>query len=356
MLAAALVRFPALRDLRVQFAALACVTALPFVAGAIYDIWFAMQTASGTILTGAHSDVIEVRIGGLAIALIVSGLLAAMILYRMMPPRVAAAAGAAPRDLRALNSLLERRVETRTRELERSIRELESYSHVISHNLRGPLRAIDACATLIDRHHHASLDAEGAALFARLRGNALRMAELLDALIEYSRLGRRRLVRQTVEMTDVVKASIEDMRLSEADRERISISALPAVPADSMLMQLAWRELIDNALKFSAGAAQRGVRIEGEVRHGMAEFRVSDGGVGFDPAYTDKLFALFERLHGEDEFPGAGTGLAVVKRVIERHGGFVWADGAPGKGATFGFGLPLGAAREAPAPDAAAAN
>jgi light-regulated signal transduction histidine kinase (bacteriophytochrome) len=355
MLAAALVRFPALRDLRVQFAALACVTALPFVAGAIYDIWFAMQTASGTILTGAHADVIEVRIGGLAIALIVSGLLAAMILYRMMPVRVAAAEGAAPRDLRALNSLLERRVETRTRELERSIRELESYSYVISHNLRGPLRAIDACATLIDRHHHASLDPEGAALFARLRGNALRMAQLLDALIEYSKLGRRRLVRQTVDMTEVVKATVEDMRLSEADRERIAISALPAVPADSMLMQLAWRELIDNALKFSARAAERRVRIEGEVRHGMAEFRVSDGGAGFDPAYADKLFALFERLHGEDEFPGAGTGLAVVKRVIERHGGFVWADGTPGRGASFGFGLPLGAAREAPALDVATA-
>lgn len=343
MLAAALHRFPAMRGLRMQFAALACVTALPFVAGAIYDIWFAIQTSSGTFHAGARSDVIEVRIGGLAIALIVSGLLAAMMLYRMMPARGAVAEGAAPGDPRALNALLERRVELRTRELERSMRELESYSHVIAHHLRAPLRSVDACVTLIERHHRAGLDAEGAALFARLRASALRMSELLDGLIEHAKLGRRRLVRQAVAMTDVVKACLDDMRLSEPERERISVAPLPAAPADATLMQLAWRELIGNALKFSERAADRSVRIEGAVRHGMAEFRISDGGVGFDPSQAGKLFALFERLHGEHEFGGAGTGLATVKRIVERHGGFVWADAAPGKGAVFGFALPLAA-------------
>jgi light-regulated signal transduction histidine kinase (bacteriophytochrome) len=341
MLAAVLHRFPALGELRVQFAALASVTALPFVAGAAYDIWFAMQTASG-IITDARSDVVEVRIGGLAIALIVSGLLAALILHRMMPARAAADA-AAPRDLSALNAMLERRVESRTRDLERTIRELESYSYAISHNLRGPLRAIDACATLIERHHRGRLDGEGAALFARLRDNAQRMALMLDALIEFARLGRRRMVVQDVDMTEVVKLAIDDMRLDEADRERISIAHLPGAPADAALLALAWRQLIDNALKFSARAGDRRVRVEGEVRRGFAEFRVSDAGAGFDPAYTGKLFNLFERLHGEDEFAGAGTGLAVVKRVVERHGGFVWADGVPGTGATFGFSLPLAA-------------
>ncbi|MGH8686369.1 MAG: sensor histidine kinase [Burkholderiales bacterium] len=342
MLAAVLHRFPALRDMRFQFASLACVTALPFVAGAAYDIWFAMQTSSGALVASGHSDVIEVRIGGLAIALIVSGLLAALILYRMMPSSGESPAAGAPQDLRALNSLLERRVETRTRELERSMRELESYSYALSHNLRAPLRAIDACATLIERHHRSALDAEAATLFSRLRQNALRMGEMLDALLEYARLGRRRLIAQGIDMAAVVKATVDDMRLPEADRERLEIGLLPNVPADASLLEIAWRELIDNALKFSAGPGHRVVRISGEVRHGVAEFRISDAGVGFDPAYAGKLFNLFERLHGENEFPGAGTGLAVVKRIVERHRGFVWADAAPGKGATFGFGLPLG--------------
>jgi len=349
MLAATLDRFPALRDLRVQFAALAFVVALPFVAGAAYDIWFAVQATSSAIHAGPRSDVIEVRIGGLAIALMVSGLLAALILHRMMPGNGEAARGAAPRDLRALNTMLERRVATRTRDLERSIRELESYTQVISSNLRAPLGAIAACATLIERHHQASLGTEGRALFSRMRGNALLMDAMVDGLIDYARLARRRLVVQQVDMTDVVSTAVEGMHLGVLDEERIQVERLPTVPADASLFALAWRHLIDNALKFSAAARDRKVRIAGEVRHGVAEFRVSDRGAGFDPAQAGRLFELFERLHDEEEFPGVGVGLAIVKRVVERHGGVVWAEGEPGKGATIGFSLPLGLPAEAPA-------
>jgi light-regulated signal transduction histidine kinase (bacteriophytochrome) len=351
MLAATLDRFPALRDLRVQFAALAAVVALPFVAGAAYDIWFALQATPSAIHAGPRSDVIEVRIGGLAIALIVSGLLAVLFLQRMMPSygNGTAARESAPRDLRALNALLERRVAARTRDLERSIRELESYTQVISSNLRAPLGAIAACATLIERHHRAGLDAEGSALFARMRGNAVLMDGMVDGLIDFARLARRRLVVQPVEMTDVVRTAIEGLHLGMLDEERIQVERLPAVPADASLFALAWRHLIDNALKFSAAARDRKVRIEGEVRHGVAEFRVSDRGAGFDPLQAGRLFGLFERLHDEEEFPGVGVGLAIVKRIVERHGGVVWAEGEPGKGATFGFSLPLGLPAEAPA-------
>jgi len=348
MLAAALDRFPAFRDLRVQFAALACVTALPFVAGAAYDIWFAMQTTSGITMSHARSDVLEVRVGGLAIALMVSGLLAALMLYRMMPARGAAQGNAVPRDQRALNTLLERRVEWRTRELQRSVRELESHAYVLSENLRAPLGAVDACATLIERHQSANLNREGLALVGRLVASVKHMAALLDGLAEYARLGRRRLVPQKVDMTELVRASVEDMRLSVADQARIMIGQLPSVPADAMLLTQAWRLLIDNALKFSALARERDVYIDGAVRHGVAEFRISDGGAGFDPAQEAKLFNLFQRLHGEEEFPGAGIGLALVKRIVERHGGCVWAEGTPGEGASFGFALPLGAPGEAP--------
>jgi len=347
MLATVLHRFPAMRNLRVQFAALALVTALPFVAGAAYDIWFAMQATSGTILSDVRNDVIEVRIGGLALALMVSGLLAAMLLHRMSPSRDAAQADGVPRDGGALNALIKRRVEARTRELERSIEELESYSYVVSQELRAPLGAIDACATLLERHQRAGLGQEGVALLARLRGNARRMAQLVDTLLEYSRIGRRWMVLQTVEMGDIVRATIDDMHLGPAERKRILIASLPRVAADATLLSLVWRHLIDNALKFSTRASAGEIRVAGVVRHGLAEFRVTDSGTGFDPAHEGRLFRLFERLHAEDEYPGAGTGLAFVKRIVERHGGCVWAEGQPGKGATFGFALPLGAPGEA---------
>jgi signal transduction histidine kinase len=348
MLAAALVRLPALRDLRVQFAALACVTALPFVAGAAYDIWFAMQTAVGSGLTDPRSEVIEVRIGGLAIALIVSGLLAVLILQRMMPP--SAGAEAAPRADRAVAPGALPAEVARVREMERAIRELESYSNVITQNVRAPLRTIEACATLIERHHRSYLNSEGVALFRRLRLNAERMAEMLDGLIEFIRLGRRRLVVQPVQMTDLVRATIEEMRLPEVDEARIAVEPLPAAAADARLLSLAWRHLIDNAIKFSAHAGDRRIRIEGGARHGVAEYRIIDQGAGFDAAQEGKLFNLFERLHREEDFPGLGIGLAVVKRIVERHGGCVWAEGGTDKGATIGFALPLGAAGEGAVP------
>lgn len=346
MLAAALARTPILRDLRVQFAALACVTALPFVAGAAYDIWFAMQTAAGSVLSGPRSDVIEVRVGGLAIALIVSGLLAALILHRMMPE----ARGARPRTARAAAAGVALPETARERDLERAIREFESHAGIVTQNLRAPLRTIEACATLIERHHGGHLDAEGAALFRRLRLSAQRMAEVLDGLIEYIRLGRRWLVIQPVQMTDLVQATVEEMRLSEADEARITVGNLPAVAADVRLLGLVWRHLLDNALKFSARATDRGIRIEGVARHGVAEYRVIDRGTGFDPAQETKLFNLFERLHRDEDYPGLGMGLAVVKRIVERHGGCVWAEGGAGTGATFGFALPLGTAGEPAAP------
>lgn len=339
-------RVPALRDLRIQFVALACVTALPFVAGAAYDVWFAMQTTSEIAVSHARSDVIEVRIGGLAIALMVSGLLAALLLNRMLRPRDASAGDANAREQRAFDALLANRVESRTRELERSIRELESHAQVVSENLRAPLRVIDACTMQIEQRCQAGLGKEGLALFERLRASARRMSALVEGALEYSRLARRRLVVQPVDMTDLVKSTVADMRLGAADEARISIAMLPRVPADAALLSQVWRQLIDNALKFSAHSSDRSVRVEAAVRHGVAEFRVSDRGAGFDPAYDSKLFNLFERLHREGDYPGTGIGLAIVKRIVERHGGCVWAEGAPEQGASFGFALPLGAPGE----------
>lgn len=348
MLAAVLARSPGLRDLRFQFATLAFVTALPFVAGAAYDIWFAMQTASGSILTGPSSDVIEVRVGGLAIALIVSGLLAGLILHRMMPAR--REAGAAPvRASSAAGAGVALAESARARDMERAIRELEAYSNVITQSLRSPLRTVEACATLIERHHRSHLNSEGLALFRRLRVSAERMALMLDGLIEFIRLGQRRLVVQPVQMTELVRATVEEMRLPEADEARIDVGPLPAVPADARLLSLAWRHLLDNALKFSAHAENRRIQVEGVARHGVVEYRILDHGAGFDAAQEGKLFQLFERLHRDEDFPGLGIGLAVVRRIVERHGGCVWAEAGPQGGATFGFALPLGAPVEAPA-------
>jgi light-regulated signal transduction histidine kinase (bacteriophytochrome) len=266
----------------------------------------------------------------------------------MMP--AAGARGAMSRGARASAHGVELPETARERDLERAIRELESYSNTITQNLRSPLRTIEACATLIERHHRSHLNAEGVALFRRLRLNTQRMAEMLDGIIEFIRLGRRWLVIQPVRMTDLVKAVLEEMRLPEADQSRIVVGDLPAVPADARLLGVVWRNLIDNALKFSAHATERSVRIEGVARHGVAEYRVIDCGAGFDPSQEGKLFNLFERLHRDEDYPGLGIGLAVVKRIVERHGGVVWSEGTAGAGATFGFALPRGTAEEPAAP------
>jgi PAS domain S-box-containing protein len=238
---------------------------------------------------------------------------------------------------------LDRRVQERTVQLEQANREMEAFSYSVSHDLRAPLRAIDGFSSLLEQREGAALGEEGKRLLRVVRANTRRMATLIDDLLAFSRVGRSEMRFGPVEMEPLVCAAFEEVVPDANGRSRISfeVGPLPAARGDSSLLQLVWSNLLGNAVKFSSGRERPEIRVAGEVDGGRAVYRVSDNGVGFDMAYAAKLFGVFQRLHGATEFEGTGVGLALVHRIVMRHGGEVTASGAPGEGAVFTFSLPL---------------
>jgi PAS domain S-box-containing protein len=219
--------------------------------------------------------------------------------------------------------------------------ELESFSYSVSHDLRAPLRAIDGFARILEEDHGPALDDEGRRVLAVVRANARSMARLIDDLLSFSRASRRQMERATVDMTALAREAVNGLHLAAGLGEpEIEISPLPRAEGDASMLRQVFANLIGNAVKFSRGRAAPRVEIEGEQRGGEAVYRVRDNGVGFDPRYTEQLFGVFQRLHRSDEFEGTGVGLALVQRIIHRHGGRVWAEGRPGEGATLTFTLP----------------
>jgi signal transduction histidine kinase len=233
---------------------------------------------------------------------------------------------------------LEARVSSRTAELEVSNNELESFSYSVSHDLRAPLRAVDGYARMLEEDHAARLDDEGKRLLSVVRAASTRMGLLIDDLLAFSRLGRQQPARRTLDMTALAREVIAE--LNAAGLARISLSALPQAAADAALLKQVWSNLISNALKYSGKRPDASVEIGGRQAPGENVYWVRDNGVGFDMRYVDKLFAVFQRLHRAEEFPGTGVGLAIVQRVVARHGGRVWAESKPGEGACFYFALP----------------
>ncbi len=246
----------------------------------------------------------------------------------------------AQQELHELNQRLERRVEERTAELRRALREQESFSYTVSHDLRAPLRAINGFASILLSDHEASLPEEARRLLSRVASNAIRMGELIDGVLELSRLGRTELQATQVSMAVLVRSVSEQLREGRAAYPVPVIGALPDASGDPLLLRQVWQNLLGNAFKFSSGAREPRVEVAGRAEPGRVVYWVRDNGVGFDMAYADKLFGVFQRLHGADEFSGSGVGLAIVKRAIERHGGETWAEGRPGEGATFYFSIP----------------
>jgi signal transduction histidine kinase len=233
---------------------------------------------------------------------------------------------------------LERRVAERTAELQALNRELESFSYSVSHDLRAPLRAIDGFARMLEEDHAARLDDEGRRLLGVVRASAKRMGRLIDDLLDFSRLGRQAMAPRRVDMAALVREVAAE---SDLGRARLEVGALPAAQADAGLIRQVWANLLGNAAKYSGKQAEPRIEVGGREEAGEAHYWVRDNGVGFDMRYAEKLFGVFQRLHGMDEFPGTGVGLAIVKRVVSRHGGRAWAEGHPGEGATFHFSLPL---------------
>ena len=245
------------------------------------------------------------------------------------------------REIRELNAGLERRVAERTAELTAKNRELEAFVHSIAHDLRAPLRAIDGFSGLLEEEHASRLGDEGRRLLARVRGGAQRMDRLLRDLVEYARAGDAGLRHESVDLGELARSAFEDVVPEDARGScRFVVGDLPKVDGDATQLRVVFRHLLANAVKYTSARAERRVEVRGRVEGEDVVCEVVDDGVGFDPAHAGRLFRVFERLHAGEGGEGTGIGLAIVRRIVERHGGRVRAEGRPGQGATFAFSLP----------------
>lgn len=235
---------------------------------------------------------------------------------------------------------LEQRVRDRTAELEESNKELEAFSYSVSHDLRAPLRAIDGFTRLLATRYEPQLDAEGQRLCSVIRENTRKMGRLIDDLLAFSRLGRAAMLPSVIDMGTMANSVFYELTTPES-RERIDfeVRSLPTAIGDLSLMRQVWTNLLGNAVKFSSKRERSIIKVSGEIREGENVYAVQDNGAGFDMQYVGKLFGVFQRLHSTKEFEGTGVGLALVQRVIRRHGGRVWAEGKIDQGAKFYFAL-----------------
>jgi PAS domain S-box-containing protein len=254
---------------------------------------------------------------------------------------------AAEQALRDLNRTLERRVADRTAALARANKEMEAFSYAVSHDLRAPLRAIHGFSLALLNEHEAQLDAEGRHWLTRIQANTLRMSDLVDALLSLSRLTGGDLISVPLDLADLARSVVEDVRQAHPDSVA-TISVLDRLPAmgDPRLLRIVLVNLIDNAVKFCLTEEHPRIVIGGSAAAESVHLSVEDNGAGFDMAYAEKLFAPFQRLHENTQFPGVGVGLATVFRIVAHHGGRVWAEGSPDRGATFHIELP--ASRQEP--------
>lgn len=242
----------------------------------------------------------------------------------------------ADEQIRQLNSDLQ----TNVLQLEATNKDLESFSYSISHDLRSPLRALNAYSKIIGEDYAAMLDDEAKRLFGNIKDNVQKMEMLIDNLLEFSRIGRKEVLKWKVNMKQMVEDILKEIGKSTKHKAAIKTNTLLPAEADLALLNQVWINLISNAIKYS------GKKENPEIEIGCADaeteitYYIKDNGSGFDMNYVDKLFGVFQRLHSSTEFEGTGVGLAIVHRIITKHGGKIWADAKPNEGATFYFTIP----------------
>jgi light-regulated signal transduction histidine kinase (bacteriophytochrome) len=233
------------------------------------------------------------------------------------------------------------RVADRTKQLEAANDELEAFSYSVSHDLRAPLRGIDGYARILYEDCGGQLDAEGIRLIGVVRSEAKRMGHLIDDLLAFSRMGRKHLEKSQVDMRTLAQDAYQSVTDSLPEAAiQFTLGALPLAMGDRSLLRQVFVNLIGNAVKFSRNQQPPVIEVGFGVDSGKTVYFVKDNGVGFDERYRHKLFGVFQRLHGEAEFEGTGIGLALVQRIVLRHGGRVWAMSKPNSGATFYFTIP----------------
>lgn len=219
-------------------------------------------------------------------------------------------------------------------------KELEAFSYSVSHDLRAPLRAVNGFSDMLLQQYNASLDDNAKRLLRIIKTNAISMGQLIDDLLQFSRIGRKEVTPSQTNMQSLVQSVISELTQNEPEKAAcITTHKLPNVFCDSQLMKQVWLNLISNALKYSSKKENPQIEIGAEIKNDKIIFHVKDNGAGFDMQYAGKLFGVFQRLHSQKEFEGNGVGLALVQRIITKHGGNVWAQAEIDKGATFFFSL-----------------
>ncbi|MDB5284872.1 MAG: hypothetical protein JWO06_3947 [Bacteroidota bacterium] len=245
------------------------------------------------------------------------------------------------RAILSFNQNLEQRVEQRTIELELANKELGAFSYSVSHDLRAPIRAVSGYAGILLEEYGQVLDNEGKRLLGEVVRNAEKMGTLIDDLLAFSQLGRKEVKKSQVDMDDLTSLVLSELNSSVKHHATITVGALRTIMGDRALIKQVLTNLLSNAIKYSSKKPEPVVEIKLKQEDGQMIYSVSDNGAGFDMQYANKLFGVFQRLHTEKEFPGTGVGLAIVERIIGKHGGRVWAEGKLGAGATFYFSLPI---------------
>ncbi|MFO1381792.1 MAG: ATP-binding protein [Chitinivorax sp.] len=245
---------------------------------------------------------------------------------------------AAEAELEHYRMHLEDLVAQRTTALAAANRELESFSYSVSHDLKAPLRSIDGFSQILAEDYESLLDNSGRDYLQRIRRAVQHMGRLTDALLSLAKVGRGECRLETLDFSDLVQGVVDDLKIAQP-RRKVNVVIQPGmqIVADANLLRTAMQNLLDNAWKYTGKAADARVEIGSFNVQGNTVFFVRDNGAGFNPAYSSRLFGVFQRLHTAEEFQGTGVGLATVQRVIHRHGGRIWAEAEPGQGAVFYF-------------------
>jgi len=233
----------------------------------------------------------------------------------------------------------ESRIKKMNEGLEAVNKELEAFSYSVSHDLRAPLRAVNGYVQILKEEYGGKLDEEGQRMIDIISYNATKMGTLIDDLLAFSQLGRKEIQKKEVDMNELAEGVLLDLNKLITHRAAIQIDKLPAIKADYGLVHQALFNLVSNAIKYSSHSVQPVIQISAQENEREVTFWVKDNGAGFDMRFAHKLFGVFQRLHSSEEFEGTGVGLAIVQRIISRHGGRVWAEGEVNHGATFYFTL-----------------